>query len=521
MANVWYIGEAQERTLNFGASTFTWNIWNGWSIPESAFTSGQLTELDADPGFLLGQEGPRIDPPWQPDASVGIDALYLKEMRRIADAVKVFDPATKISKQPGNTRVYTNDSAGNPGSLGYTSVNIANTIPVRDANGRSRFSDPAETDHAATKNYVDTTTPKVYDGGVMSAPNNIEGALGTWAPEGSGFVHLPHLFNDLAYNTIRGGAVTITQNGTPVSSGSIDKIFEPNTTALSIALVDKATDVFVIEVDLCVGFRYGTVGGIAMPTQFRGKNVKIEGYWDGAWQWIDQRTNLESGLMIKRFSVPTTSTAMTKLRYTIQDFYSSVSFRISSVFCLAYNSPLLEQGFVSRAGGDLYGPLYVNTDPVRADELARKNYVDGKFYGVTGPATQPSNTTELLTLLSSLGFRASGSSMPITTGGAVAFTGAMRLGAAVRTATFTLSTSAQPINICNAAGAITCNLFATTTAGYRFVIKRVNATGDVTILPPSGGNIDGQASFVLDAQYKWVELTSHTTSGTWFIVGRG
>lgn len=279
-----------------------------------------------------------------------------------------------------NTQIYARNGAGVDTGIGYSGNPLANTIPIRDAGGRIAVEDPTAIGHAATKNYVDTTTPKIADGAVISGPNNLSGALGTWAPESSGFIHLPHLFNDLAYNIIRGGAITITQNGNPIASANIPKVFEPNTTALSIALVDKATDVFVVEVDTCVAFRYGTQVGIAMPSGFRGKNVVIEGWYNDVWNPITTRSSVETGLVIQAISVPTSATTpMTRLRYTIRDFHSSASFRISSIFAMAYNSPLLEQGFVSRAGGDLYGPLYTPADPTRSDELARKNYVDTKL----------------------------------------------------------------------------------------------------------------------------------------------
>ncbi|UJQ86074.1 minor tail protein [Gordonia phage Zany] len=87
MANVWYIGDSQVREITLNGSTFSWSIWNGWSIPESAFTSGQLAELDADPGFLLGQTGPRTLPPWSPDSTVGRESVYLQQMKAIYDEV--------------------------------------------------------------------------------------------------------------------------------------------------------------------------------------------------------------------------------------------------------------------------------------------------------------------------------------------------------------------------------------------------------------------------------------------------
>lgn len=78
MASVWYIGSATERRI-FDRS---FNPSNGWSIPEEAFTIGQLVQLDEDDGFLLGQaDGPRTQS-FSPDHQNGPDA-YLAEIRRL------------------------------------------------------------------------------------------------------------------------------------------------------------------------------------------------------------------------------------------------------------------------------------------------------------------------------------------------------------------------------------------------------------------------------------------------------
>lgn len=87
MADVWYIGDHQKRTITLGGKEFEWNIWNGWSIPESAFTSQQLMDLDADPGFLLGQNGPRVTPPWTADPVTGRESVYLRRMEEIYNEV--------------------------------------------------------------------------------------------------------------------------------------------------------------------------------------------------------------------------------------------------------------------------------------------------------------------------------------------------------------------------------------------------------------------------------------------------
>ncbi|WNM67151.1 esterase [Gordonia phage Erutan] len=152
MANVWYIGEAQERTLNFGASTFTWNIWNGWSIPESAFTAGQLAELDADPGFLLGQTGPRINPPWSPDSTVGREAALVQKMVDIYNEIPgrlskaaldaTYAPVDRALPTGGATgQVPVKTSGGvvwqDPPEGGAADAEIFNTTPTALRNARA------------------------------------------------------------------------------------------------------------------------------------------------------------------------------------------------------------------------------------------------------------------------------------------------------------------------------------------------------------------------------------------------
>ncbi|QKY79636.1 hypothetical protein SEA_ENGINEER_60 [Gordonia Phage Engineer] len=299
---------------------------------------------------------------------------------------------TKVAKRPTgqNAQVYIRNGSGVDTGTGYSNAPDPSTFPIRDADGRIGVGDPATPTQAASKNYVDTTTPKIADGAVISGPNNLAAAIGTWAPESAGFVHIPHVFNDLAYNRQRGGVFTLTKNGvdTALAPATMDRAFEPNTNAISVALTNKATDVFVAEVTTCVSFRYGTVVGIAMPSGFRGKNVVVEGFWNNVWNALDTRTDCESGVVVTRVSVPTdASPPLTKLRFTVSNFHSSASFRISSIFALAYNSPLAEQAFVSRAGGDIYGPLSYNADPAGANELVRKSYVDTKVPKLTAGVT--------------------------------------------------------------------------------------------------------------------------------------
>ncbi|QAU06567.1 hypothetical protein SEA_WILLIAMBOONE_58 [Gordonia phage WilliamBoone] len=63
---------------------------------------------------------------------------------------------TKLPRVAGVNRVYTNDSAGNPSALNYTSGPTSNTMVFRDGNGRAKIADPVDADHIASKSYVDT-----------------------------------------------------------------------------------------------------------------------------------------------------------------------------------------------------------------------------------------------------------------------------------------------------------------------------------------------------------------------------
>lgn len=89
MAAVWYNGTADQRVVYYSdwvsvgiqaAATVTWNVGNGWSVPESSLTSAQLAYLDTLPEFLLGQaDGPRTgfpNLPQQPFTQTVADARY-------------------------------------------------------------------------------------------------------------------------------------------------------------------------------------------------------------------------------------------------------------------------------------------------------------------------------------------------------------------------------------------------------------------------------------------------------------
>lgn len=94
--------------------------------------------------------------------------------------------------------------------------------------------------------------------------------------------------------------------------------------------------------------------------------------------------------------------------------------------------------------------------------------------------------------------------------------GASKFGSVTRTSAVTLTTSSQKYQIVDASsGAITITLPSTTTAGYEFTIKKIDASANAVTV---AGTIDGAVNFVLASRYKYVTLISTTTAGTWYIV---
>lgn len=138
------------------------------------------------------------------------------------------------------------------------------------------------------------------------------------------------------------------------------------------------------------------------------------------------------------------------------------------------------------------------------------------FFNAT-PVVQPSATTDLGTALANLGLRAAGTGYSLSLSGSFASTGSVRSSVTGSVSATTLTTASVEYQLCNAAGAAyTITLPSTTTVGYRFTIKKVDATANAVTV---AGNIDGATNYVLATQYKYVTVISTVTAGTWLIVG--
>ncbi|GAA2555435.1 hypothetical protein GCM10010409_33470 [Mycolicibacterium diernhoferi] len=102
MADVWYVGPGSSYTIttdqwaehSIVADTVIWTAANGWSIPESVFSSRQLALLSADRSFVLGQNGPRLHPSPTP-VPLGIASLQSAHAyyAAIRELVQTFESA--------------------------------------------------------------------------------------------------------------------------------------------------------------------------------------------------------------------------------------------------------------------------------------------------------------------------------------------------------------------------------------------------------------------------------------------
>ena len=176
-------------------------------------------------------------------------------------------------------------------------------------------------------------------------------------PESDGLVVFPHMVNDIAYNTRRGGSTVWKKNGvvTAPSYGD-DNIFLPDATFASYAgLAAPTTDTITIEVTLHRTFNWGVKWGIVMTPWCCAQNVQLE-VWDntaGSWATAYTKTNDDSGMHWVSYAAAT-GHDMTKIRWTLTNF-NSPDPRITQIAAIEYDSPLLSGPFATRSGGDIYG----------------------------------------------------------------------------------------------------------------------------------------------------------------------
>lgn len=200
-------------------------------------------------------------------------------------------------------------------------------------------------------------------GGQNSTNGRIYGAYARNAlythPESEYFMPIPHAFNDIAFNNMRGGLVAVSLNGTPLGPAGnyAAETFTPDATFSSVNFYTSTSDVVAIEITLHRTFYYGFGFGIQQTDWCRGQNVKFESYNGTSWSTILDKTNEPTGLTWN--SADAGGTGITKLRVTLTNFNvpGSTGARISQIFIIGFDSQLMSGTFLPKSGGQLYGDI--------------------------------------------------------------------------------------------------------------------------------------------------------------------
>ena len=172
-------------------------------------------------------------------------------------------------------------------------------------------------------------------------------------------VQLPGLINDIAFDTLRGGTVIFTKNGTalPVWDGYVNYLFTPDSRYCDIPSI-STSDVIVAEVTFSESFQWLSTFGVSFCDGFGAHSLTIEVYYSGTSVWVPiYTTSGEKGSY--HWGHDETSAVKTKMRVTITDFQNS-SLRISQFLAVHFDSAMLSKPFVSRDGGPLYGSASSN-----------------------------------------------------------------------------------------------------------------------------------------------------------------
>ena len=171
------------------------------------------------------------------------------------------------------------------------------------------------------------------------------------------------LQNDIQYNHLRGGSVTVTRNGTPLTDGvdfTSSKWFSAGDYGYSgIAFTDAATDTIVIEVNMCATIGWWPAIGLIQGPPYHARNCVIEAYWSGAWNTVQTTTNSDAGLIFFKGS-PNNGAGISKIRFTLSNFYGSGNtwspLRIYSIFAVdTISGGAVANTLMSRTGGNVFG----------------------------------------------------------------------------------------------------------------------------------------------------------------------
>lgn len=179
-------------------------------------------------------------------------------------------------------------------------------------------------------------------------------------PETGYFCPIPMVYNDIAYNMLRGGSIIIKKDGVDVTGaptgGSADMVFSPDVNSISYAVANTATS-FVVEVTFHIGFSFGQLHGITMVPWGSAQNATIE-LWDSTdsvWRTTYQITgNGMDGQHWGYDIVTPAGHSVTKARYTLTNI-ANTQMRIAQISVWHFASGLVSGPFLPRGGGNLYG----------------------------------------------------------------------------------------------------------------------------------------------------------------------
>lgn len=308
--------------------------------------------------------------------------------------------APQISARGGDTNVNLNLTSKGTGRVQANGVDIptvssSDTLINKTINGGDNtitnipwaaVSKPAVIAAGAT---VGAALSNVNLTEIVGGSNTANGrTLGAYArnalyshPESQYFVPIPHAYNDIAYNNIRGGSVEIRVNGSVVAANgnNAGSAFGPDAVYEFADYYSSTSDTVVFEVTLHRTFQYGYCYGIQQADWFRGQNITFEAYNGSSWSTLSSVTNQTTGLTWNQADAG--GTGITKLRITLTNFNSSTA-RITQIFLIGFNSDLLSGTFLPRGGGRLYGDL--QAPGVRIDTIRDGDHGIGilDFYGL-------------------------------------------------------------------------------------------------------------------------------------------
>ncbi|ACH62113.1 hypothetical protein MYRNA_112 [Mycobacterium phage Myrna] len=338
------------------------------------YASGLLTE-----GFLPRDGGAIYGPITTPTNPATADALARKgyvDTKEPAIAAGTTDKFWRGDKTWQTIPIPTR------ASLGIENVDNTSDINKPVSTAQAAAISTAVTNERTAARTLTNATIRYNENTLIDIPaayeeNLFRTSLYTVSPESRDFTHIPHFFNDVAYNLERGGTVTVTKNGSIPVVQDFSNFFSPDVASVNLGVTDPATDVWVIEINLCRGFDWVAWFGIAQHPNYRARDIKLERFnvTSNAWTTVFDVQNQGTGVTKWQDSGWGGSDAVTKLRYTLKNLVTT-DFRITNLFALAYDSQLLSSGFVPKGGGELYGPLSYGQSPTSPEHLANKDYVD-------------------------------------------------------------------------------------------------------------------------------------------------